>query len=210
MKEDNFIELINNLKNELKKELPGKEYQYKMSSRIIKDIIPDDNTSDASVLILLYPFKNDIYTIFIKRTEYGGPHSGQVSFPGGRNESSDESLMHTAIRETNEEIGVLVKIIGSLTALYIPVSNYKVFPFVGYYKERPLFILDKNEVDYIIEVKIKNLLDPGIISVFPYKRGELKMIFPCYNVNSEIIWGATAMITCEFIEVVMRTGYIFK
>ncbi len=98
--------------------------------------------------------------VFIKRNEYDGPHSAQVSFPGGAWENRDRTLQHTAIRETREELGISgeLEILGSLTDLHIPVSNFLVTPFVGWMAETPLFKPDPTEVQYVIEVPLQSLL----------------------------------------------------
>ena len=190
--------------------LPGITSQLKMASmrRIIKDgkiVIPDD-VRKGGVLILFYPADSKIYMVFIKRTEYPGVHSGQISFPGGGWELSDKDIVETALREAEEEIGInrnSVVPIAKLTDLFIPPSNFLVTPIVGYTNERPDFIPDPEEVDRILEVPLDKLLDETNIlekeiTIFP----ELSLNVPCFYVDGNVIWGATAMMLHELIDVI--------
>ena len=207
----NFSDFISCLRKELVKGLPGKEYQKRMMSALRNEFgsLTDRHHKKAGVLLLLYPFENQIFISFIKRTLSKYPHSGQISFPGGKHENRDESLIHTAIRETYEEIGVVsedIHILGSLTSLFIPVSNFIVFPSVGYVLSRPVFDANPDEVQEIIEVSLKKFIDPKYISAFNIQVGNREFAVPCYSVNNNKIWGATAMIMSEFTEIVNRTG----
>jgi len=127
------------LKTEIQKGLPGTEVQWQMASsdRMIKNYprSPGKDARNAAVLILLYPLKGSIYTVFMQRPEYEGIHSGQISFPGGKVEPADDNIIQTAIREANEETGVdpeKISVINTLTPLFIPVSNILVTPVVGW------------------------------------------------------------------------------
>ena len=155
----------------------------------------------AAVMILLYPKQDTVYLALIKRPDYGGVHSGQVSFPGGKSEDSDTDYQFTALRETEEEIGVkasLIQVIGQLSNVYIPPSNFFVFPFVGLLDHSPQFLPDVNEVEYIIEVPVNLLLDPAIKSTVKINRPEVSFDAPCYLINGHTVWGATAIILSEF------------
>ena len=159
---DNFIE---KLKIELAQALPGEKAQLKMSpfNRLVKS--HDFNARQSSVLILFYPSNNEIMTVLIVRQIYNGVHSGQISFPGGKFDESDKDLKYTALREANEEIGVLpsdIEIIGQLTKLYIYPSNMNVNPFVGYVRKKPVFIPDHYEVNEILEIPINTISDKKI------------------------------------------------
>jgi hypothetical protein len=118
-------------------------------------------------------------------------------------------LSATALRETEEEIGVdrrTIKIIGALSSLYIPVSNYIVYPFVGICNHKPVFQKNILEVDDLLEVEIKELLlekNKTSSDIF-LKLMNRTMNVPCYNIRGKIIWGATAMIISEFTEVIRR------
>jgi 8-oxo-dGTP pyrophosphatase MutT (NUDIX family) len=202
------------LKEEMLKGLPGtKAHWYMASYRILKNfpLTPESDSTVAAVLILLYPYEGSIYTIFIQRPDYNGVHGGQISFPGGKKETSDKNIIQTAIRETHEETGINrseIKVIGTLTPLFIPVSNIEVNPVVGWTDKKPSFHPHPGEVDFIIEADIKRLLDPSIVKTKPFKiRGELIDI-RYFDYSDNVIWGATAMILHELL-IVIRRGILF-
>lgn len=201
---------IQNIKNELKKPLPGLLYQAKMAPVTRLDNY-NPNPSGArkgGVLLLLYFNSNKLYITFIKRAEDGGVHSGQISFPGGKYEPGDKSLIQTAKRETFEEIGVngsQVEIIGNLTTLYIPVSNYIVHPTVGFTKNIPKFIPNETEVKKVIVFPLEYFLSESNVHSGEIKVRTHRVKTPFYKINEYKIWGATAMIMSEFTEVVQRS-----
>ena len=162
----NFKSIIQHLQIKLKEPLPGIVAQSKMASnsriKWIRDQIDDSSARESAVLLLLYPDKDITRLVFILRPEYDGVHSGQVGFPGGRYEKEDHSFLETALREANEEIGIdksEVNIIGGLSKLYIPPSNFNVYPYIGYVETKPEFIPDKTEVARILEIDLKDLLN---------------------------------------------------
>lgn len=201
-----FIEI---LKSELLKHLPGTEVQWEMASsdRMIKNFPrkPGPDARVAAVLILLYPDKGVIHTLFMQRHNYDGVHGGQISFPGGKTEPSDTDIIHTALREAEEETGVdrsAISVIGTLTPLFIPVSNMIVTPVIGWTKEKPAFVHQPEEVVYLIEAELKRFLDPGIIKIKPFEiRGELIDI-RYFDYEGHVIWGATAMILNELLTII--------
>jgi 8-oxo-dGTP pyrophosphatase MutT (NUDIX family) len=205
-----FKKFVVLLEDRLSKPLPGRSAQLKMSSLArIQELMrfsPPEDARQSSVLILLYPLDGSIGLVLMLRPEYGGVHSGQISLPGGKFEETDESLIYTALRESQEEIGIdpgQVQIIGQLTEMYIPPSNFQVTPVVGYQASRPLFTADPKEVAKIIEIKLDDLLDESNRQM---KNMKLSLGFslkvPSYFINQNIIWGATAMILSEFREIV--------
>ena len=160
----------------------------------------------GAVLILFYPVNEEIFMVLIKRPSYDGVHGGQVSFPGGKVEEGDFDTSFTAIRETEEEIGVnrsQIKIFGQLSNIYIPPSNFFVYPYLGSINEKPDFFPDKNEVEYIIETPVNILLDQTIKSTIKINRSDINFDAPCYIINNHRVWGATAIILSE-LEVLMR------
>lgn len=204
-----YTDFLKNLKEELKKDLPGEKAQIKMAPGIRNHFKPNEKTRKAGVLILLYPKNQDLYISFIQRTEYNGPHSGQISFPGGKSEKTDQDIVFTALRESNEEIGINtddVNVLGQLTPLHIPVSNFVVYPTIGIYSVTPNFKIDPSEVKEVIEVKLQDLLDPNNCTSKEFRYGDLSFIAPIYNPNNVTIWGATAMILSEFLELI-RENY---
>ncbi len=153
----------------------------------------------GSVLILFYPFKETICMALIKRQSYDGVHSGQVAFPGGKIEK-DETAEQAALRETKEEIGVdenKITIFNRLSNVYIPPSNFFVFPFLGYAKQRPDFHPDQHEVEYIIESPVDVLMDDSIKGIMDIQRGDQIMKAPYYEIMQHKVWGATAIILSE-------------
>jgi 8-oxo-dGTP pyrophosphatase MutT (NUDIX family) len=210
----NFQEVIHAIQLELLNPLPGKDIQLRMSSiRRLREMTHQsqiDNGIKSSVLILLYPCseENEISIVLIQRPSYEGIHGGQISLPGGRFEETDHDLKETAIRETKEEIGVdpgKIIIIGVLSELFIPPSNYLVLPFLGYMSERPIFKPDPKEVAGIIEIKLKDLMnDSNVKNKEIYVRPGLTVFGPCFEVENHTIWGATAMILNEFKEIAKK------
>ncbi|MBI9055646.1 MAG: CoA pyrophosphatase [Bacteroidales bacterium] len=207
-----FTDFFKNLKEELKKDLPGEKAHVKMSPGIRDYFKPTNKTRKAGVLILLFPKNQELYLAFIQRTEYNGPHSGQISFPGGKAEDFDKNIIDTALRECHEEIGInpsKVKILGKLTPLHIPVSNFMVSPIMGIYKTTPQFKADPVEVEKVLEIKLKDLLDPTNCTTKEFSYGDISFLAPIYNPNNITIWGATAMMLSEFLEVVKKNNAKF-
>ncbi len=190
-------------------DLPGKEAQLQMAPPFRDVLLKQtshliDNAKLAAVIALFYPGKNhNTYLAFILRMPSPDVHSGQIGFPGGKPEAEDLDLQHTALRETMEEIGVqpeAIQIITSLSEVYIPPSNYNVFPFIGITNETPDFKLQISEVESVIEVSLKSLMNPKhqIITTVKTSYG-LSVSVPAFNFNGHIVWGATAMILTEII-----------
>ena len=201
-----FHHYIQRLKKELQRTLPGKMAQHKMapSQRIEKTV--NTSSQNAGVLILLYPNNSEIFTTLIKRPVYKGVHSGQISLPGGKfEEEVDISIVETAFRETQEEIGVpknSITFVGKLTPLYIPVSNIHVQPVIGCLSQEPQFTADSREVDKIYEINIHELLTPECIAEDEIILSDNRKVrAPYYNFNNLQIWGATAMILSEYFEI---------
>ncbi len=196
----------NRLRQALTRPLPGEEGQMGMAPEFRGEEIYSGDPKPAAVLILLFPHEENIGVVFIKRNEYNGPHSAQVSFPGGARETDDESLEKTALRETFEELGIKgkIQILGSMSPLHIPVSNFLVTPFVGWMDEHPVYQPDPTEVQYVIESSLSVLLNPDNIRSGKWKQNKRSIDAPYYGVGEEKIWGATAMMLCEFLQVVSR------
>ena len=155
-------------------------------------------------MALLYPKNNELYLPLMKRPSYNGAHGGQVSFPGGKLEREDVNLVETALRETEEEIGVArkeVKVLGKLTDLFIIASNFKVSPTVGILDYTPKFIPDPYEVEEVLEVSIAQLLDLGQRGVEEMTFGKYTIQSPFFDVQGHVVWGATAMMLSELIDI---------
>ncbi len=209
---NNFGTFINFLGDKLTGPLPGYPAQIKMSGirqfRESGDMVIPDDVNHGGVLALFYPIDNKPAIAFIKRTEYDGAHSGQISFPGGKMEQGDQSVIDTALRETEEEIGIPVKeitVLGRLTDLYIPPSRFLVTPVVGYITRTPEFRPDRIEVERIIETPLTSLLSEDAIQEKEIEvMNGMRWSVPCYYVDGNIIWGATAMMLSELLEVITR------
>ncbi len=202
---------IKTLRDRLQGPLPGFESQKKLEPVTRKKYLETADISKArpsGVMLLFFPENNEARLIFMKRTEYNGVHSGQISFPGGRYEEFDKNLRQTALRETHEEIGVrpeMINIVGKLTQLYIPPSNFIVEPWVGYLNEKPDFIPDPDEVSEIFSVPLSKLLDKNALQTKPIRTTSGRVDVACYYVNQRVIWGATSMILSEMLDVI-RNG----
>lgn len=211
-----IVDFSRKISSQLKLELPGFAAQSKMSPpgrKAAIDSLGVNNTPQLSAVLLLLYFDEKFQAtkiVFIERAENEkGNHSGQIAFPGGRKEDNDYSLDQTALREAEEEIGIIqenVKILGALTPLFIPVSNYLVHPFVGVYYGAPDFNKHPDEVKDIIAISTKELFsfNSKAKSEVHIKNSGIFTETPCYKVEDKIIWGATAMIVSEFEEIIKR------
>ena len=166
----------------------------------------DFNPRLSAVLVILFHEDEKLKVVFIRRSEYVGIHSGQISFPGGRYEESDGDLRVTAFREVEEEIGVpadSLDLLGNLSDLYVPPSNFMVRAFVAYAKNRPVYTPDSREVQDIIEVELDYLYRKDIVSWKDFPAHNSKQITraPYFDVNGTIIWGATAMMLSELLDI---------
>ena len=210
MKFEDFTKNITQLK---KIQLGGVEAQFKLAPemRLAYDDkkITANNPKIAAVLALFYPNNNNNTSLLLtKRASYNGPHSNQISFPGGKIEKSDNNLSQTALRETFEEVGVFqekVEILREITNVYIPPSNFLVTPFIGITKTKPMFKVN-SEVAEIIEISFLDLLDDNNIGTIQITNSYMKeTLVPSFNINGSVIWGATAMILSEIKEVLKKT-----
>jgi len=196
------------LQNRLKEDLPGKKAHIEVAPYRKVEFNESDleQAKKSSVLILFYSKNNSVYTVLMQRTAYQGSHSGQVSFPGGKAEPSDTSIQHTTLREANEEIGVdskEVNIIGQITDVYIPVSNFHVVPFIGITKKMPEFILETREVEEIIELNIPYFMQQELIHNKVKMANNTIVKVPSFEYQQKVIWGATALMLNELKHILM-------
>ncbi len=199
-----FIGHISDIKN---KSLPGESSQLKMAPPFRQELLLEQKdkmqqAKRAAVMALFYPNNHNQTTlVLILRQTYKGVHSGQIAFPGGKFETSDMTLQQTALRETEEEIGVSSKkmtIVKSLTPVYIPPSNFYVQPFLAMCANTPSFVRQKTEVKQTIELSLEDLLNDDNISLQLVKTAHnTTSKVPTITVNKHIVWGATAMILSE-------------
>jgi len=196
-------ELSQNIKDQISKPLPGRK-AHRLTKVISKNDLTFSNTYEnaipASVLILLFPFEKEIQFFLTQRTESVEHHKGQISLPGGMCEGN-ESLSETALRETEEEIGVIrdtVELLGGLTPFFVPVTGYIIHPHIGWCKEKPITKIYKGEVDKLFSISISELLDEKILVTEKWKIRGYNASVPYYNFNLCKVWGATAAILSEF------------
>ena len=201
-----MLDWIYEVEKQLKSDLPGHKLDRMVKGRSLS---PEEAISkglspkESAVLLLLYPENNEWYTIFTLRHNYKGVHSNQVSLPGGKREISDKTIQETALRETQEEIGVIkddIRILGKLSDLYIPPSNFIVEPFVGFVENQPIFKPEVKEVKELITSPIQRIFEEDVIRdteiYLERYNGKIKVKY--FDIKEHIVWGATAMILKEF------------
>ena len=169
---------------------------------------PDLECRHAAVLALLYPLDGALNVVLTRRTERVNSHQGQISFPGGSIDPG-EGTIEAALREAWEELGIApepVRILGQLTSLYIPPSGYCVAPVVAYTAERPLFVPNPAEVAEVLEVPISHLLLPFTVreEIWQIRGADIRV--PFYAVGPHKVWGATAMMLSELMELLVGTA----
>jgi 8-oxo-dGTP pyrophosphatase MutT (NUDIX family) len=171
-----------------------------------KEVINTQNTPPilCAVMVLLFLDQNNYYLTLIQRPDYKGVHSGQIAFAGGKKDKTDTSLVATALRECEEEIGVTIAqehLLGGLPDVYIVPSHSLVTPIVALLPHKPSYTLSSREVAYVIEVKLDDLLNPANQSMQAIKvlnNREIKL--PAYKIGSHLIWGATGRMINLFLD----------
>lgn len=196
---------IARLKERFNQPLPGPEAQFEMAhinrQKLRLNELQEGNFRSSAVLLLLVKREEGFFIPLTERHTYKGAHSGQVSLPGGKHEEHDTSLEETALRECAEEIGVDkgIHIIGELTPIYIPVSNFVVNPYVGVYTNDVInYSLNDKEVKSLLELNLSDLKNPDLVKQTTIDANGYKLKTPYFDVQGKIVWGATAMILNEF------------
>jgi len=178
-----------------------------------KDIMKDldmelVNPRKAAVMMLFYPKDGEAHLVLIVRNSYPGVHSSQIAFPGGKVELYDTSLSDTALRETQEEIGISrekITIVRAFTQVYIPPSNFMVYPFLGYSNEELIFLPDPAEVADIIELPLHQFMDDSILVLKKMSTSySLSIDVPAFKIADHYVWGATAMMLSELKETLKK------
>jgi len=198
------IELIKQL---LDNDLPGEDAHLAMSplgrqksSQAIKQV---SNYRESAVALVLFETEETLKSVLIQRPIYKGSHSGQVCLPGGKKEDFETSLDQTAIRECVEETGLITEkldLLGSLTPVYIPVSNYHVHPYVFHYTDTPEFFPEEREVAEILPFNLKDILIKENMKTTDIRVTKERILrnVPYFDIREKVVWGATAIILNEF------------
>lgn len=201
-----------NISSKLRKiTLPGEEAHTKLAPLLrleeLKGIdLESRNPKYAAVLAVFYPGPEaETKFVLILRKTYKGVHSNQVGFPGGRVEEEDFDLAFTALRETEEEVGIPrehVEVLRQLTKLYIPPSNFWVQPFMGIMHKTPVLIPQEEEVESILEINIDDFLSDSCLTKETLSTSYAEEIeVPAFLLNGHVVWGATAMMLSEMKEI---------
>ncbi len=196
-----------NIKKALSKNLPGAVSHRKMlPPKRVLTVAPKDKRKmkQSSVLLLLFMENDELIACLIKRPAHMKYHAGQIALPGGKIEKG-ETAIETALRETFEEIGIKsnkIEILGSLSEFYVEVSRFQIQPFVGWLQKKPEFIINYDEVEKTMFFPIRKFNAPFNEIELETVSGKLKV--PCIKFDGEIIWGATAMILSEFVDIINK------
>ncbi|WP_298526403.1 CoA pyrophosphatase [uncultured Christiangramia sp.] len=209
-----FKDFKNRISKLKKMPLPGEKAHRKLAPMMrIKELeeleMEHLNPQEAGVMALFYPdLQQKTRMVLILRRTYKGVHSNQVGFPGGRVEPEDRNMEHTALRETEEEVGVpqnSVEVIAKLSRLYIPPSNFWVHPFIGILDHTPELIPQESEVEEIMEVLLSEFLDDNnLINETLSTSYATEIEVPAYKLNDKIVWGATGMMLAEVREMLLK------
>lgn len=213
------MNVVDYLRERLKGPLPGHDRFLEMSGYrrpgLEQALRQDPTARQSAVLALLYPKGSALHLLLMVRPTYDGVHSGQVSFPGGKQEPDDRDLSHTALREFNEETGgstADIELLGRLSTVYIPPSRMLVTPFVGYASHVGPWHPDPVEVAKLLEVPLDLVLRNDIL-----KRGEqyIRMLdrsleVPYFDLHGEVVWGATAMMIAELRDLLGHDAEAFS
>ena len=201
---DSYGWFIEEMEALLQGELPGVEAHTRMipdSRPKVEDLEDRAAYRSSAVMALIYPDQQDLKMLYIQRPEYDGHHSGQIAFPGGKQEKQDSDLLETALRETREEVGIhpkKIKVLGRISPVVIPVSKFIVYPYLGWMEKLPNLSLQKEEVADTLHFRVNHLLDESneVIRSVMVSSG-MKMKVPCFEFDEKIVWGATALMTSE-------------
>ena len=172
-----------------------------MRKKLAEDDIIKRRPRESAVLALFYPDKyNNTFFLLMQRASYNGVHSSQISFPGGKKDKVDADLSATALRETEEEIGITrkdIRLVRKMSQTYIPPSNFLVTPYIGILDAPPIFNTN-DEVESLIEVPIDELLSDYCIGVKNMTSSYMEDVdVPCFRFSNMVVWGATAMMLSE-------------
>lgn len=207
---DNCVKWLNGLIHLNEADLPGFEAHLELTpyrSKAVQQKPPEDAKTGAVAIVINFN-ASDPEILLTKRADYKGTHGGQISFPGGKPEEQDLTLVHTALRETFEETGLQLEssaFVKALSSIYIPPSRFLVHPFLFThhgFEETSL----NHEVEKIITLPFSFLMEEHAISTTKIQLSDGLIIpnAPCFIYEGEVIWGATAAILNELRTVLRR------
>jgi 8-oxo-dGTP pyrophosphatase MutT (NUDIX family) len=194
--------LCQRLARQLGERLPGAISHLRMlpPGRVLQLPADQPHFIHSAVLVLLFPFRHKIMTCLIRRPSTMKNHAGQIAFPGGKQEKEDRDLAGTALREANEEIGLAietVQLLGTLTPVYVQVSNFLITPVVAWSQDLPEIRIDPSEVDEAFFIALEDLVDEEKCVEREVDTLTGKIAVPGFEINGCFIWGATAMLLSE-------------
>jgi len=188
--------------------LPGEASHLKMAPQFrLEELqrarLKTKKSKRAGVMALFYPDSANIthLLLILRKSHPKDVHSNQIGFPGGKFEKEDGDMMTTALRETHEEVGVLssnIEVVRSLSEIYIPPSNFEVFPFIGLYRKPEVFVPQASEVEALIEVRLSDFMNDGnLFSQNLTTSYAENVAVPAFKLNGYTVWGATGMMLSE-------------
>ncbi len=194
--------------------LPGEDAHYKLApllrlKELEKPNFEKNKPSQAAVMAVFYPDEAaKTRFVLILRKTYKGVHSNQVGFPGGRVEEEDRDLEETALRETEEEVGIPqqdIQVLKKMTQIYIPPSNFWVQPFIGIMDHTPALVPQESEVEAVLEIALEDFLSDSCLTRQTLSTSYAKNIeVPAFLLSGHVVWGATAMMLSEMKEVLKQ------
>jgi 8-oxo-dGTP pyrophosphatase MutT (NUDIX family) len=202
-----FKDLADKVAKIKKLPLPGESAHIQMAPALriaeLKALAtPPEDFRKAGVMAMFYPGPDRLARLlFILRNAYPGVHASQIGFPGGKQEKGDQDLLQTALRETEEEVGVpatRIRPVRALSKVYIPPSKFEVSPFIGICERTPEFRKQDDEVADLIEVPLTEVLDDSHLTSRRLTTSYARDIdVPAFHFGGHIVWGATAMMLNE-------------
>jgi 8-oxo-dGTP pyrophosphatase MutT (NUDIX family) len=167
---------------------------------VARPVVAPGTARKAGVLVPLFVRAGMLWVVFTRRTDTVAHHRGQISFPGGAEEPGDVDLSATALRETEEELGVRpgdVKLLGKLSPM-VTVTDFYVEPYVGALPQPYVFAPAETEIAQVVEAPIGALRDPAIKETKFLPGRDEPVLF--YRYGDQVIWGATARMLAELLQ----------
>jgi 8-oxo-dGTP pyrophosphatase MutT (NUDIX family) len=157
---------------------------------------------ESAVLVPLFEREGVPHILFTRRPAHLRTHANQFSFPGGGRDSEDATPLHTALRETEEELGIdrsRVRVLGMLDEIPT-ITSFRIQPFVGIIPSDGQYRPSPEEVEFILEVPLAGLMDPSIRRTEKRTVRDVEYDVYFYTYDSHVIWGATARILYDLLE----------